>query len=329
MGHLSMAASPYRQWPRRHVFKILDGHKNTLVFAAGFLIALLVLKLDRTYDASKDQKGSIPSHATSTLLAMPSDEQACRVQLGSRCSAGRPDVANRFTNIYKSADWGTSPSSHTRSGSGSTITGAFETITKLEPKFRELNITAIADVPSGDCGWQFALSTINAADAYFGGDITPHVAQENAQIFHNHLNKVFAFWDLVECPIPQWYTTCDSTPRPFDIVIVRDVIQHMRLNNAARAIKLIVEESGASYIAVTSFSTERCTDQCLTALQSDGGFYHNNLHCPPWNFPEPFYSFPSHDNFPEEADHMELYRVDDLKTVVANWQEPPCAVASK
>jgi len=58
--------------------------------------------------------------------------------------------------------------------------GAFETNTQFEPKFRELNITSIADVPSGDCGWQFALTTINSAQAYFGGDITPHVAEENA-----------------------------------------------------------------------------------------------------------------------------------------------------
>ncbi len=35
---------------------------------------------------------------------------------------------------------------------------------------RELKITSIADVPSGDCGWQFALTTINSAQAYFGGD---------------------------------------------------------------------------------------------------------------------------------------------------------------
>jgi hypothetical protein len=85
-----------------------------------------------------------------------------------------------FTNTYRHAGWGVSESSHTPSGSGSTIKGAFEAITHFEPKVRELNITSIADVPSGDCGWQFALTTINSAQAYFGGDITPHVAEENA-----------------------------------------------------------------------------------------------------------------------------------------------------
>ena len=55
--------------------------------------------------------------------------------------------------------------------------GAFETITHLEPQFRELNVKSIADVPSGDYGWQFAMTTINSAQVYFGGDITPHTAR--------------------------------------------------------------------------------------------------------------------------------------------------------
>ena len=146
-------------------------------------------------------------------------------------------------------------------------------------------------MPSGDCGWQFALTTINSAQAYFGGDITPHVAEENAQRYHNHLNKVFAFWDLVACPLPRWHTTCDPTPRPFDIVIVRDVIQHMTINNAMRAIASIVQESGAKYLAVMSYSDVRCSDQCKTAIPGDGGWYMNNLHCPPWNMPKPFFKF--------------------------------------
>lgn len=262
--------------------------------------------------------------ATSEIM-----EQECRVQLMSACDSRRNDASSQFTHIYKTDVWGTSPSSHTRSGSGSTIKGAFETIVHLEPKFREFNITAVADVPSGDCGWQFALTTINTATAYFGGDITPHVAAENAHRFHNHFNKVFAFWDLVECPIPQWSTTCDSTPRPFDIVMVRDVIQHMTVENAMKAFKSIVQQSGARYVAVTSFRAEACIDQCVASISSDGGFYLNNLHCPPWNFPEPFFKFSSHQNFPEEADFMELYRTVDLESVVAQWSDSPCRKSDK
>jgi hypothetical protein len=112
---------------------------------------------------------------------------------------------------------------------------------------------------------------MNAARAYFGGDISADVARLNAYRYKDHLNKVseplwmdpppssqptsdqsplspfqpqphvpyphnppqvFAFWDLVACPIPQWRTTCDPTPRPFDAVMLRDVLQHMHINNA-------------------------------------------------------------------------------------------------
>lgn len=152
------------------------------------------------------------------------------VQLTTSCASARRGVADIFTDIYRTEKWGTSPSSHTRSGTGSTIQGAFETIVNLEPKLVELNISSIADVPSGDCGWQFSLPSINAAHAYFGGDITPHVAEENGRRFHSHNNKVFAFWDLVECALPRWSTTCDPTPRTFDLVIMRDVIQHMTID---------------------------------------------------------------------------------------------------
>lgn len=178
-------------------------------------------------------------------------------------------------------------------------------------------------MPSGDCGWQFVLTTINSAEIYFGGDITPHVADENAVRYHKHLNKVFSFWDIVTCPLPRWRTTCDTTPRAFGIVIVRDVIQHMTVNNAVQAIRSVVRDSGAKYLAVTSYSQVTCSDQCKTAIQGDGGWYMNILHCPPWSMPNPLLKFASHAHFPKEDDFMEMYRIEDLHRIVDDWPERP------
>jgi hypothetical protein len=253
--------------------------------------------------------------STSTALFT----STCGVKLASECGQSRSSAAEKFANIYRYKKWGSSPHSHTLSGSGSTIQGAFETIINLGPKLRELNITAIADVPSGDCGWQFALPEINAAEIYFGGDITPHVAENNAFQYRNHYNKVFAHWDVVTCPIPHWYTTCDPTIRPFDLVIMRDVIQHMLRNNSMKAIKSVVVDSGAKYLAVTSFSSLPCEGESSNAMTSDGGFVKYNLHCPPWNLPEPFFQFQSHVHFPAEEDSMELYLMADLVSVVSTW----------
>ena len=293
--------------------------KGTYTLVCTFVAALLVF-------------GALPllhptSHSYSQLFGGAWDgvfEQTCRVQIVSECNTGRTHAADQFTNIYRNELWSTYPSSHTRSGGGSTIQGAFETIINLEPKFRELNITSIADIPSGDCGWQFALTTINTAQAYFGGDIARHVAQENAQRYKDHLNKVFAFWDLAECPVPRWYTSCDTLPRAFDVIIVRDVIQHMPIHDAMRAVKLVVEQSGARYLALTSYTTDSCKDQCETSVTQEGGWYDNDLHCTPWNFPEPFFKFASHLHFPEEGDFIELYRIEDLRETVAQWPESPC-----
>lgn len=299
--------------------------------ALALLATLVLWGRDRASHTASMDGARINKKAMSLLVveqAALEGPRLCQVELTGVCDSPRGDAVQSFTHVYRSAMWGTSLSSHTRSGSGSTMKGAFETITQLEPLFRELNITSVADVPSGDCAWQFAMTTINSAQAYFGGDITPHVAEENAHRYHNHLNKIFAFWDLVACPLPRWHTTCDATPRPFDIVIVRDVIQHMAIKNAMQAIKSVVLQSGANYIAVTSYSDTACTHQCKTAIQADGGWYMNNLHCPPWNMPEPFFKFASHVHFPEEADYMELYRIEDLRDVIATWPEEPCDVAS-
>jgi len=151
------------------------------------------------------------------------------------------------------------------------------------------------------------------------------VAKENAQRFHSHFNKVFAYWDLVECPIPTWHTSCDPTPRPFDVVIIRDAIQHLTVPHGMKALKSVVEQSGAKYVGMTSFTSKNCgRDQCREGGTKDGGFYWNNMACPPFNFPEPIFSFKSHDRFPGEPDFMELYSIEDLEPVVAKWPENPC-----
>jgi hypothetical protein len=188
---------------------------------------------------------------------------ACRVELASPpCESPRRQEQESFTAVYKKQVWGTTHGSHTRSGSGSTIRGAFDTIFELENFMQEHNITSIADVPSGDCGWQFSVASINAARCYFGGDIVKHVVEANAERYEAHSNKgellwwpcpcstasdadcfphhtVFQFWDFVSCPIPRWRTTCDLTPRPFDMVLSRDVIQHLRLDSSLEAVRKV------------------------------------------------------------------------------------------
>ena len=204
--------------------------------------------------------------------------EPCRVELVHLCESPRIEEQEAFSNIYANSVWGTWGGSHTKSGGGSTLGGAYDTMFNFEKYFAELNITSIADIPSGDLGWQFGVTAINTAEAYFGGDIAASVAADNAVRYKNHLNKVFHFWDLATCPIPQWRTTCDPTPRNFDIVNVRDVIQHMNIKESFEAIRLIVLQSEVTYLSVTSFSKDTC-NECRKGDIETGSYYFNNFHC--------------------------------------------------
>ena len=93
------------------------------------------------------------------MTASENRELECCAQLAFACDSRRHDASSAFTKITHRMNGELHRHSHTRSGWGSTTKGAFETIAiwNPKPKFRELNITVVADAPSGDCGWQFAM----------------------------------------------------------------------------------------------------------------------------------------------------------------------------
>eukprot|EP00913_Durusdinium_trenchii_P029774 g27900.t2 len=140
-------------------------------------------------------------------------------------------AAEKFDQIYARNGWGSRISelgTHTRSGLGSDLKGAFDWISGLNKFFNQNpELQIIADIPSGDIGWQMAVRHLNTAKLYFGGDIARSVAESNAKRFKDHANKVLQHWDLHSCGAPQWYTSCDSTRHPFDVIMIRDALQHI------------------------------------------------------------------------------------------------------
>jgi hypothetical protein len=91
-----------------------------------------------------------------------------------------------------------------RSGTGSSLEGAFDWIISLRSLFESLSIKSIADIPCGDAYWQFSMREINAIEQlYFGGDVSVYVIEQNRKLYGSrHLNKLFRYWDLVNCSIP-------------------------------------------------------------------------------------------------------------------------------
>ena len=98
--------------------------------------------------------------------------------------------AQAFDKIYARNVWGSRSNelgTHTRSGLGSDMKGAFDWITQLSKFFVQYpELQTIADIPSGDIGWQMAVRHFNTVKLYFGGDIAKSVAQDNARRFKDH-----------------------------------------------------------------------------------------------------------------------------------------------
>jgi hypothetical protein len=112
-----------------------------------------------------------------------------------------------------------------------------------------------------------------------GLDITKSVIELNQLKFRFHSNKRFAVHDLA-CPLPRFRRLHATMSEPFELVHVRDVIQHMPLSKGVAAIAN-VRASGARLLVATTFPASSNVD-----IQ-EGGFYHNNLDAAPFTLPKP------------------------------------------
>jgi hypothetical protein len=274
--------------------------------------------------------------------------------LDSECKSDLNDSLSRerkkkFDHIFEVGVWNKKGS---RSGGGSSLEGAFDWIRHLRTLFEHYSIRSVADIPCGDTYWQFSLREMNTIEKlYFGGDISTSVIKQNQILYGSkHLNKIFQYWDLVNCPIPT-YTFKNSTHEikgnQFDLIIVRDALQHMHIKNSLKAVRNVIM-SGAKFFAVSTYppngnasaSPHRSLEKneslplmppgclykhyCANGKIKDGEFYHNNINCPPFNFPlnKAILVQPSHTTFVTEQDQIHIYKIDEeLKTIVEQYDK--------
>lgn len=274
--------------------------------------------------------------------------------LDSQCQTNVNDTSsqqrnNEFNKIFTNKIWGNYGS---RSGPGSTLEGTYDWIKYLRSLFEQYSIRSLADIPCGDTYWQFSLREINAIDGlYFGGDISTNVIAHNQKLYHSkHKNKIFHYWDLVRCPIPTYsFTnqTYQSNNNSFDLIIVRDALQHMHIRNGLKAVRNVIL-SGAKYFALTSYPPNgkssaantrsigkneslpakpigcETKDYCKLGQINDGSFYANNINCPPFNFSlnKAILIQPSHVQFKMESDEIHIYEIDEeLKQIVKQYDK--------
>lgn len=262
--------------------------------------------------------------------------------------ADAAQAAHRFDEIYARQAWGSRVQelgTHTRSGLGSDMKGAFDWITGLTKFFNQNpELQTIADIPSGDMGWQMAVRHLNTAKLYFGGDIAKSVAVDNAKRYRAHENKILQHWDLYSCGVPKWSTTCNSTKNSFDVIMIRDALQHIAISKVQQILRKVILDSGAKWFITSSYpatDTLRTdpygcsTNENLFCSKGampggDGGWYPIALDCAPFHLPSPAFKTASHGTFKIENDFLYIYKIDDaLKEAVLNMKPCPSFAPAK
>lgn len=209
------------------------------------------------------------------------------------------------------------------SATGDATSNSLHFLKEVIPRF---NIKSVVDAPCGDVTWQFQSWEMDSLELYLGIDVVNKVIHFNDMRFAHHKNKAFAAWDFVSCGIPKYRR--GKQVHAFDMVHMRDVLQHLSVKNGLRAIDNVCK-SGATYLVATTYPTdvtkagyattkigtpERAAAPRYKVVQNDhphdGGWYPNNLALPPFNFPQGLQCVETHPT--QEPDHTCIYRIRDI-----------------
>ena len=161
------------------------------------------------------------------------------------------------------------------SGHGSDLGNATSTSLRfLVDVIRELRIETLIDAPCGDVNWQFGAWEVDSLRAYVGLDIVHRLVGLNQQRYAFHSNKVFQWWDVSRCPLPQiqWLSVAggageagwEARHESPTLVHMRDMLQHLRISSGVRALQHVMR-SGAEYLISTTFPAASADDVAAAA----------------------------------------------------------------
>lgn len=276
--------------------------RNVITAAVVILMGILLisrLSLDVTLNDSFRMTTEVPDETSlATIQLVP-----------SQCES--PTRGKQFDTIYHGGKWGAKMKppqdfygnaqwpprmerKKSASGRGSDLGGSTETsLLILKETIAKYHVRSMIDIPCGDVNWIFDSFETDTLPVYVGLDIVHPVIGVNEMRFAHHSNKVFSYWDATECVLPQFQKGGGGggeQQQPFDLVHVRDVIQHMPQERGIQFFCNIFR-SGAKRLLTTTFPQ---SDNQIPATMEEGGFYHNNLSMEPFGFPTAEYCTPTH-----------------------------------
>ena len=247
--------------------------------------------------STRDANGAVSREGTRGNDLLPVHGQAPK-RPGLRAAPEKCEATSRghFDSIYRQGGWGRRqkaardfygnaqwPPQKARlksaSGPGSDL--GYATHNSLQIVRRTIskyNLSTMLDVPCGDVNWILDSFETDTVNLYVGLDITRDVVDANNARFAHHNNKHFYVWDATECVIPE-VLGGTSGARPFDLVHVRDVIQHLPLQMGVKYFCNIFK-SGPRYLITTTYPNASENRDI-----AEGKWYRNNLSLEPFSFP--------------------------------------------
>jgi hypothetical protein len=227
----------------------------------------------------------------------------------NRCES---PIRGHFDNIYKHGVWGATlrepanfysdaawPTKDIRrksaSGQGSELGYNTETSLRIiKETIDRFDVKSMIDVPCGDANWIFDSFVTDVLPMYVGLDITSEAIRVNKQRFAHHNNKQFHFWDALNCTLPTFRNETSNRDEAFDLVHVRDVIQHMAPDLGVKFF-CNVFRAGPRVLITTSYE-ETGKNKNIT----EGDWYPNNLSIEPFSFPK-VNCTPTHPNIEKDV----------------------------
>ena len=186
-----------------------------------------------------------------------------------QAAEGQPAaLAKTFNLIAATNAWG---ARETLSGTGSTLNHTRSVRRCLGDWIRRFRIRRIVDVGCGDVNWQRHIPGFAGLESYRGFDVSGAVIAAAA------------------APIER-LNIAETVPPRGDLVILRDVLQHLPLQTGAHALRNVAA-SGARFLAVTTYPGEARNRDLLAA----GGYFQPNVALAPFNLPPPVASCENYD----------------------------------
>jgi len=215
-----------------------------------------------------------------------------------------------FHRIFAARDWPADDPSYQglkASGPGSMLRNAQNMIAVMHSvigyveSYLGQSEVSVLDAACGDMQWMSYILNARSDIQYTGADVVPDIITHHRRTFKRRLKNVeFIEHDIVS----------QALKHSYDIVVMRDVLQHLWMSDAVAALRR-VSESGSKFLLVTTFPGTAVNVDVDKQSLGGGRKSSYNLEQLPFSLQSPICS--SHD---WEMEHVSLWKLPLMESSV-------------